>query len=148
MILNLFLIRKPIFEIVVPQVDNVLITLHEIGNFSILEAGVLVFGGMSILLLLIPIMKSFEWKYRWFFPAFLITVVECISVVYLNIKKNELVEDTLLGYVYSILSIEVKLTASAWLLIVTNVLIMICAAKIMLDIRKNFIMYQLPLTQM
>ena len=148
LILNLFLIRQPIFEIIVPQVDNVFITLHEIGWFSILEAGALLLGGMSILLLLIPIMKSFEWKYRWFFPAFLIAVAECISVVYLNIKKNELIQNSLLGYIYSTLSIEVKLTVSAWLLLTTDVIILLCVAKIMLDIRKNYIKYEMPLKQL
>lgn len=146
--LNLFLIRQPVFEIKVPQVDNIFITLHEIGNFSILEAGVLVFGGMSILLLLIPIMKSFEWKYRWFIPAFVIAVVECVAVVFLNNKKNELVDDTLIGYIYSVLSIEIRLTASAWALLITNLIILGCMIKIMYDIRRNFIKYQLPLMQM
>lgn len=148
LVLNLFLIRQPVFEIIVPRVDNVFVTLHEIGYFSILEAGVLVFGGMSILLLLIPIMKSFEWKYRWFLPAFAIAAVECVAVVFLYNKKNELVDDTLIGYVYSILSIEIRLTASAWALLITNLIILVCMVKMMFDIRSNYIRYQLPLMQM
>ena len=103
---------------------------------------------MSILLLLIPIMKSFEWKYRWFIPAFVIAVVECVAVVFLNNKKNELVDDTLIGYIYSVLSIEIRLTASAWALLITNLIILGCMIKIMYDIRRNFITYQLPLMQM
>ena len=145
MVLNIILIRQPFFEINVPQVENFYITLHEIGIFSVLEAGVLVLGGVAILLLLIPIMKSFEWKYKWFMPSLALAIVECISILYLYGWKNELVEETLIGYVYQLLSIEVRFTASAWALFVFNVLVILFSVKVMIDIRNNYIKYQLPL---
>lgn len=148
MVLNLILVRQPFFEIVVPRVETMRYTLHEVGYLSVLEAGVLIVGGASLLLLFIPMMKSFEWRYRWILPACLTSAVECAAVMYLNFKKNELVNETLIGSVYRFLSIEARLTASMWALLVINLLIFLCTIKMMYDIRSNFIKYQLPLMQM
>lgn len=147
MILNLILIRQPFFEIIIPQMGARFYTLHEVGNLSVLEAGVLVFGGASILLLLVPVLKSFEWKYKWFLPGLMISVVECVAVLFFLIKKNELMNSTLIGAVYGFLSIEIQVTAAAWALLITNLLILVCMVKIIFDIRSNYVKYQLPLMQ-
>ena len=141
LVLNIILIRQPFFEIDVPYLEKMAFALHDIKEFSGLGIGALILGIVSIFALIIPMLKFFEWKYRWFIPAAATAVIECAMTIYLIGKKNDLLESTLIGYTYQILSIEINLTASAWVLMAVNVLIMICSIKMLIDVKNNEIKY-------
>lgn len=86
---------------------------------------------------MVPIIKFFEWKYRWFVPVIVASCVNFLGVLYLVFKKNELLDTTLEGLAYKLLSVEIRLTTSATVFVVTNLLVLVCVIKMIMDIWAN-----------
>ena len=137
LIINLLLIRKPFFTIDIPYMDSVQYALHEISEFSDFAFAAMILGILSVFCMLIPLAKYFEWKYRWFLPVLATGLLETIGAFFLISKKTELLEESLIGYVYELLAIEINLTATAWLLIGINIVLMVFSVKMLVDIKNN-----------
>lgn len=140
LILGIILSRQPVFEI--SGLGQTLpYALHEVEALRWASMGIIVLNIVCIILLLIPMMKMFEWKTRWFAPVGVVSLVECGAAVFILGKKNELLETTLVGYVYKMLEIKVNITATGWALIITFVLTFVCAVKMLVDVKNNEIKY-------
>lgn len=137
LIINLFLIRQPFFSIDVPYMDPIKYALHEVSELSVLSTGAIILGFVSVFCIFVPIVKFFEWKYRWFVPVAATGIIETIGMIILISKKNDLMENTLIGYAYELLSIEINLTVSAWMLIVVNAAVFVLSVKMLLDVKEN-----------
>lgn len=138
---SLFLVGQPVFTYAIPQLGEFHLSLGEIDSLKWMKIIVYILGVTSILSLMIPMIKFFEWKYRWFLPAAVTAIVNCAGVFFLVSKKNEALEKTLAGYVYQLLSFDIRLTFHAKLFVAVNLLILACTAKMMLDIKNNEIKY-------
>lgn len=137
LIINLLLIRKPLFSIDVPYMDSMQYALHEISEFSSFGFAALIMGILSVFCILVPLAKFFEWKYRWFIPVAATSLFETIGAIFLIAKKSELMEKSLIGYAYELLSIEINITASACLLIVVNIMLLVFSVKMLIDVKNN-----------
>lgn len=137
LVLNIILVRQPFFTIDIPYTESMTFALHEVTELSTLSFIAIILGAVSIFALLVPILKFFEWKYQWFVPAAATGLIESIAAVYILVKKNELMEDTLIGYAYQLFSIEINLTATAWMLIAVNVVLLVLSVKMLIDVKNN-----------
>lgn len=141
LVLGIILVRQPFFEITPAFTEPTAVTLHEIDGLNKLEVGAIILNVISILALLVPMLKFFEWKYRWFIPTVVSSLIECVISFYLINKKNEIYESTLIGLTMKYLSIDVTLTKSACILLTTFVLTLICGLKMLIDVKNNQIIY-------
>ena len=137
LVLNIVLVRQPFFTIDIPYMESMIFALHEVTELSTLSFIAIILGAVSIFALLVPILKFFEWKYQWFVPVAGTALTESVAAAYILIKKNELMEKTLIGYAYQLLSIEINLTATAWMFIIANAVLVLCSVKMLIDIKNN-----------
>lgn len=135
--LSMVLIRQPAFVIEVPYIDDLKFALHEVEELKKFGLASMILCGVSLVSLLVPMMKFFEWKPRWFYVTAFTAIANCGAVAFMLGKKQELLETTLLGYAYELLSIDIKLTAPAWMFVFVNVFLMICSVKMLIDVKKN-----------
>lgn len=137
LIFGLILIWQPVFSITAYGVE-MSYAFNEIDQLSWACVTVLVLNLVSIFCLLIPQMKSFEWTYQWHWSAVIagISIVELALTAYILMKKEKLMEETLIGSMYKFLSIELNLTVAGWALILTFILTLACAVKMLIDARK------------
>lgn len=134
---NMYLIGQPFFAINIPYTDSVLVALREVKELYIFWIAAIILGAISIIALIIPMIKFFEWKYRWFTPVVATSAIELAAVVFMVSQKNNLLENTLIGYAYQLFSIDINLTATAWLFIALNVALAVCSIKMLIDIKNN-----------
>ena len=144
LILNLIMIRLPMFSIKIPYVDPMTFAFHDVEELAGFEVCAYILGAISLIALIFPMLKFFEWRYRWFIPVGVTVLVESVTMFLLIQKKNEMLENTLIGYAYQLFSVQIRLTANAWLFMFINLLLMGCVVKILIDIWINHIMYRLP----
>ena len=137
LIVNIILVRQSFFSIDIPYMGSMKYALHDVSEFSGLSFAAMILGFVSVFCLLVPLIKFFEWKYMWFIPTAATGLIETIVAFYLIAKKNELLENTLIGYAYELLSIELNLTATAWLLIAVNIVIIALSIKMFIDLKDN-----------
>lgn len=137
LLLNMVLIRQPVFTIELPYIDDLEYALHEVAELKKFGLTSIILCVVSFVSLLVPMMKFFEWKPRWFYAAMFTAVANCGILAFMMGKKQELLETTLLGYAYELLSIDIKLTVYAWMFVFVNVLLVICSVKMLMDVKKN-----------
>lgn len=140
-VLNLVLIRRPLFTVSAPYMEAMTYALGDIQGLNAIEICAVILGVFSILGLIFPLLKCFEWKYRWFVPVAVMGLAENVLLIYLFNKRNDLLQDTLIGNIYNLLSIKIEIASNAWFLLMANGLLLVCVARIMLDIYKNNRMY-------
>lgn len=141
LVMNIILVRQAFFTIDIPYMDSTTFALHEVKELSGLGFVALILGCLSVFTLLIPLIKFFEWKYMWFVPTAATALVETVAAFYLIAQKNELMQNSLIGYAYELLSIEINLTATAWMLIAVNIVLLVFSTKMMVDLRRNEMLY-------
>lgn len=141
LVMNIIFVRQAFFTIDIPYMDSMTFALHEIKELSGFGFVALILGGLSVFTLLVPLVKFFEWKYMWFIPTAATALVETVAALYLIARKNELMKNSLIGYAYELLSIEINLTPAAWMLIAVNIVLLAFSAKMMRDLKRNEMLY-------
>lgn len=131
LILGIVFIHQPIFEITT-VFSEMAITTADIEGLSWINVSVTVLNIVSFASLLMPNLVPLEWKTKWVMPVTVTSILECGVIIYLVVT----IKDSL-GAVLNLLAMEVALTASGWALIATVVLTLICAIKVIWDIRNN-----------
>lgn len=137
LVLNLILVRQPFFTIDIPYMDSMTFALHEVRELSTFGFIALILGVASIFALIIPLIKFFEWKYIWFIPSAVTGLFGTVAAFYLIAQKNNLMENSLLGYTYELFSIEINVTATGWMLVLANIALLVLSIKMLVDINKN-----------
>lgn len=137
LIADIVLIRQPFFSIDIPYAGSMSITLHEVNALSVFSLVGVILNVASVFALLVPLIKFFEWKYMWFVPAAVTSMVDIVAMAYIVKQKNNLLENTLIGYVYQWLTIEVDVTTTAWIFFAVNIVLLLCSIKMLTDIKNN-----------
>ena len=137
LVANIVLLRQDFFTIDIPYMDSMTFALHEVKELSAFGFIGLILGVASIITLMIPMLKFFEWKYIWFIPTAVTGLVDTLAAFYLIIQKNDLMETSLIGYAYELLSIEINVTAAGWVLILVSIALLALSVKMLLDIKNN-----------
>lgn len=133
MVLGLVLVRRPFFEISLLG-ESIASAFQNIEELKWMGWGIIVLNIASIAALVFPLLKFFEWKYRWFVLTGMSAVVELGALLYFVVRLREELANTVVGAIYNFLSAEVNITFTGWLLIMTVFATLVCSVKMLLDI--------------
>lgn len=136
LILGMVLVRLPFYEVTAFGV-SVSLALHEVPDLEWASTGVMVLNVVSLATLVFPMLKYFEWKYMWFVPTAVAAVVELSTAVYLVLKVKDVLANSAIGIIYDYLSVEIYITFSGWLLLLSIAATLICSIKMLIDISNN-----------
>lgn len=162
LLLSLVVIGKPVLTVTAPYVGTVEFSLAQLGQMNRLRIAVYIFNVASCFFLAFPMIKFFEWRFKWILPVAVVSAIECVGVLLLSARKNTILENALLslasglfsvplgdgatgqllaGLASDLLSINIQLTAGAWLFFAIELLVLLCCVKMLMDIRHNDIQY-------
>lgn len=133
----------PFASISAPYMETMKFTLLEVDEISAYAIAGIILNIVSLGAILIPIGWFYEWKCKWFVFPIICALYDSGLVMYFNGKRNELLKNSMLGYIYDYLSIDLELTLAAWLLFVLAIVALLCGIKMFIDVKNNKRFYQL-----
>ena len=141
LIVGIFLINQPLFEVTVPILGANEITASMIPGLQWAKVAVAVLNLAALFMLIFPMLKFFEWKYRWFLPVLAVFAVEAAASIAILMMKEKIVGDSVVNAAMELFSIEITATVYTWLFLAVSVLGVGTALKLVLDIKKNKTIY-------
>ena len=130
-ILAIVCIRLPFVNVSALGMEKAYL-LKEVPGWGPLVTVAIIMNAVSVFMALIPMLKFFEWKQQWFVVTAIISAVQILAIVYVRSQMDDILLEVL-----KLLTVEVSMTITAWGFVLTNVAAIVCAVKIMLDIKEN-----------
>lgn len=111
--------------------------LSEISELAWMKTTVGVLNLVSVFCLLVPVLKPFEWKHRWFVPVVLTAICEFVGAISLLVMKEKIIKETIIGAMYSLLAIDLEMSLAWAMFTVMSVVVFVCTVVMLKDVIRD-----------